>query len=145
MSSLLQQKLQDFLEAHKLPVATFEREAGLKTSVLRNILRGSSKRPTGDTLQAIANYMGCTVSELMGEGVKSLRASVPRDSPIVEKPKLLISALEVVLGCADDAGHPLTRQQAFSLAEDTYEYALQKKSTQVDLDFVKWRLGRLEP
>lgn len=146
MSSLLQQKIRDFIETKQLPLAAFEREAGLKTNVVRNILRGLSKRPTSDTLQAIANYMGCTIPELMGEETNSTRIPLRGPaSPLVEKPELLSESLEAVLKSAQKEGHKLTIKQAFALAEDVYEYALQKQSTYADMDFVKWRLGRLEP
>ena len=63
----LQQKIQNYITTHKLSVAGFERDAGLKTNVVRNILRGQSKRPTGETLQAIARMMECTVQDLLNK------------------------------------------------------------------------------
>ena len=143
MSSLLQKKIQDFLESNDLPVARFEREAGLKTNVLRNILRGTSKKPKTETLQAIETYMGCTRSDLLGDAVRSHRTSPQDTSPLVEHPSLLLDALDAVLKIALDKEQSLTFKQAFALAEDAYAYALQKKVTHVDEDFVVWRLSRL--
>ncbi|MBY0264422.1 MAG: helix-turn-helix transcriptional regulator [Holosporales bacterium] len=143
MSSLLQQKIRDFIETKQLPLAAFEREAGLKTNVVRNILRGLSKRPTSDTLQAIASYMGCTIPELMGEEANSTRTPLRGPaSPLVEKPELLSESLEAVLKSAQKANQQLTLLQAFSITEDVYNYALKKKSPHVDVDFIGWLLEK---
>ena len=87
--------------------------------------------------------MGCSVQELMGDAARLPRVPIKDTSPLVEHPALLAEALEVVLKSARDKVKPLTVKQAFSLAEDAYDYALQKKAAQVDQDFVLWRLSRL--
>lgn len=52
------------MKAKNLSILMLEREAGLKNHAVRNILRGKSKRPSADILQAIADVLGCTVKEL---------------------------------------------------------------------------------
>lgn len=139
MSTALQKNIRDYIEEHRLPIAAFEREAGLKTNVLRNVLRGDTKRPTSDTLQTIAAYMKCTVSELLGEEnrVKSFQEDL---SPVLEDPQTLICSLEVTTQKAHERGPPLTVKQALSLAETVYKYALKKDPPHVDPDFVSWLL-----
>ncbi|NUB35688.1 helix-turn-helix domain-containing protein [Azospirillum brasilense] len=44
-----------------------ERRAGLREGAAKNILRGKSKNPRADTLQKLAQALGCSVADLTGE------------------------------------------------------------------------------
>ena len=58
------------------------REAGVGTSFIRNIeARGSM--PSVDRVEKLAAYLGCTVSELIGETVPD-REPLPEDPVIAE-------------------------------------------------------------
>lgn len=144
VNSLLQQKMRDFISANRLPVAAFEREAGLKTNVARNILKGNVKRPTMDTLQPIAKYMGCSVSELLGEEQLAPKAPSLPPSPQLAHSNLLLAALQAVTQEASAKTHTLTIDRALSLAKEVYWYSLRKSPPVVELDFVAWLIEKEE-
>ena len=141
MDSALQKNLKHYLETTGLSVAALERKAGLKLNVARNILRGQSKKPSADNLQAISSVMGCTVQDLLGVKGEPLKDD-PKDSPIVERPDLLNEALAAVLQAAQDGGYALTLRQTFLILEEVYSYAVKKDAPGVDKDFVQWFVGR---
>ncbi|SRR5260221_1965889 len=63
----LKENIQRLLEKHKLSMKGLERKAGLKEKAVQNILAGYSKQPQIGTLRSIAETLGCTVSQLLGE------------------------------------------------------------------------------
>jgi transcriptional regulator with XRE-family HTH domain len=65
MASTLQMKIQDYLDRNYLSMKAMERKAGVKVNTVRNILRGQSKRPSGETLHALAKILECTVYDLL--------------------------------------------------------------------------------
>ena len=53
------------LKSLNLSIAGLERKAGLKINVARNIIAGYSKKPSAETLHAIAKALGCSVDNLL--------------------------------------------------------------------------------
>ena len=145
MDSSLQRKIKGYLENTGLSVAALERKAGLKTNVARNILRGQSKKPTGETLQAIAAVMGCSIQDLLqGRGGSSPANISPRseESPIVDYPELLNDALQCILKVIKDNDYKLTVQQITLILEEVYAYSIQKEPPNIDRDFIEWFIKR---
>lgn len=145
MDSNIQRKIKVYLESTGLSVAALERKAGLKTNVARNILRGQSKKPTGETLQAIAAVMKCTIQDLLqGRGGSSpLGDHTPsEESPVVEYPELLNEALQCILKVVKNNGYKLTLQQIVLILEEVYAYTIKKDPPNMDVDFIEWFVNR---
>lgn len=141
MSSQLQTKIKNFIDSHKTNVAAFERQAGLKTNVARNILRGQSKQPTGETLNAIAKAMGCTMDDLLNNTDTQILARASTASPIIEYPEILVDSLQCILDISKENKLSLTVQQILLMLGEVYTYSIKKSPPQVDADFVKWFLN----
>lgn len=145
MESSLQRKIKDYLETNNVSVAALERNAGLKTNVARNILRGISRKPTAVTLRAIADVMGCTVEELLGDRGE---VSQPRTKPSshrtlpLESPELLDNVLHSILAVIQKNNYQLTVQQTLFILEEVYAYTIKKESPMIDKDFVEWFVKR---
>jgi transcriptional regulator with XRE-family HTH domain len=145
MDSNLQRKIKVYLESTGLSVAALERQAGLKTNVARNILRGQSKKPTGETLQAIAAVMECSIQDLLqgGGGSGQMKDyTPPKLSPVVEYPELLNEALCCILKTAKNNGYKLTLQQITLILEEVYAYTIKKAPPNIDMDFIEWFVKR---
>jgi len=71
MATALQMKIQGYLDQNHLSMKGLERKAGVKVNTVRNILRGQSKRPSGETLQALAKILGCTIFDLLRDPQES--------------------------------------------------------------------------
>jgi transcriptional regulator with XRE-family HTH domain len=81
----LAENIQTRLDEQKISVSEFERLAGLKRSVVANILTGKSKNPTIEVVISIANRLGCSIEELLdtgfpeSKGTRSVNVN-PKDS-----------------------------------------------------------------
>src|SRR5205814_1517973 len=101
-----------------------------KINVARNILRGQSKKPTAETLQAIANVMECTVQDLLGvkkEIFSSTTCRTPEDgSPLLEYPEIFGESVQRALEVVADNKYKLTVKQLLTLVEEVYAYSIKK-------------------
>lgn len=137
MPNALQKKIRDHLDRTGYSIASFERMAGLKTNVLRNILNGYSLRPTPNTLNALAHAMNCSVPALLDKEEKHL-SSFAEDSLLVEKPELLVEALQIILQVANEHEYKLTVYNACAMLDEIYAYTVQKNPPMIDKDFINW-------
>ncbi|MGC8483796.1 MAG: helix-turn-helix domain-containing protein [Thermodesulfobium sp.] len=145
MGSFLQRRIKNYLDATGLSVSALERKAGLKLNVARNILRGQSKKPTAETLQAIANVMGCTVSDLLGVKMETFKSDIrpPSDgTPLLEAPEVLDEALHAILEVIKNNNYKMTVRQTLLILEEVYSYTLKKTPPKIDKDFVEWFVKR---
>jgi transcriptional regulator with XRE-family HTH domain len=86
--SVIRDELRRRMEANEFNQKSLARAAQLNETAVRDILKGRSKNPRVDTLQAIAKVLGCTVNDLIGE--TGLQAEV-------EELKARIAGLEAEL------------------------------------------------
>lgn len=139
MTTTLQETLQAYINKKGLSVAALERKAGLKLNVLRNILKGQSKKPTAETLQGIAGAIGCSVEDLLaGRTETTSEFNKLIHSPTVEHPLLLQDTLKAILDYAASNKLTFTVQQTLYILEETYAYFVQKTPPQIDKDFIEW-------
>jgi transcriptional regulator with XRE-family HTH domain len=126
--------------------SALERKAGLKINVARNIVRGQSKRPTAETLQAIANAMECTVQDLLGVKKEKFTPDPLKamdDSLLVENSDLLAHSLEGILKITKDNKYTFTLQQMLLILGEAYTYSVKKDPPKVDMDFIEWFIKRI--
>ena len=146
MESALQRKIKNYLEANKVSVSALEREAGLKSNVVRNIIRGLSKKPTAVTLRAIADVMGCTVEDLLGGKAETHKPEMKSSSErpvLLEAPELLDNSLHAILKIIHENNYQLTLQQTLFVLGEVYAYSIQKDPQSIDKDFVEWFIKRI--
>lgn len=147
MSPYLQKQIQNRLEEKNLTINALEKQAGLKRSAARNILQGLSKKPSAETLKAIANVLGCSVDDLIGPNDSSLTSiSFKTNSTSkVTHPwneKLYVNTLNAILKNLKDKKPDLKFEQVTALIGEVYKYSLAKKSDKIDQDFVKWIINK---
>lgn len=143
MTTPLQETLKAYLEKHGLSVAELERQAGLKLNVLRNIIKGQSRKPTAETLRGIAGAIGCSVEDLLaGRTETTSEFNKLLNSPKVEHPQLLQDTLKAILDYAKRNKLTFTVQQTLFILEETYAYFIQKTPPQIDTDFMDWFIGK---
>ncbi|MBA3814582.1 MAG: helix-turn-helix transcriptional regulator [Alphaproteobacteria bacterium] len=144
MESFLQRRIKNYLDATGLSVSALERNAGLKINVARNILRGQSKRPTAETLQAIANVMECTVQDLLGVKKESFTSKQPDDgSSLLEDPEIFFESVQSTLKVISGNQYKLTVKQTTMIIEEVYAYSMKKSPPHVEMDFVEWFIKRV--
>lgn len=145
METALQQTIQGYIDKNGLSVAGMERNAGLRVNVIRNVLRGQSKRPTTQTLQALAKLMGCEIQDLLSEDGDHSTSSIQMASEtVIKKPEILKKVLDVALEVCDKTDITLTMKQLSSILDEVYSYTIKKSPPEVDADFVKWYISKIK-
>ncbi len=141
VNTKLQQEIQERMVDKNLSVAGLEKKAGLRMSAVRNILRGQSKRPSAEILQAIARTLECSITDLIGEEQAKVDSpSIANNKSIrFNNPQLLANATEMVTKLLSSRQHNLTLQQVLHLVEQIYSYSAQNsQSNDIDTKFANW-------
>lgn len=135
MTQTLSTKLLEALKANDLSIRELERQAGLKKSVVHNIIAGKSKTPTIKTLMAICNVLGCTVEELAGVNSKS--ASV-EENLLPFDPILMIECVRTVGEIFETLHIQADVNKAIELIQEVFNYCGRKQDRIIDRDFAQW-------
>ena len=131
------------MKAKNISITSLEREAGLKTHSVRNILRGKSKRPSAEILQAVADVLGCSVRDLLtGQGLfhgekGEASQKVLLDTPYIHK-QVFYDTVQILNQKIDEKHLSLSVKQFLTCVEEIYLHALQSKEPAVDQVFVDW-------
>lgn len=144
MTTALQKTLQTYIDQNGLSVAGMERQAGLRINVVRNILRGQSKRPTAETLQALAKLMGCSIQDLLSEDDDKISDRFQGKIDLkIDNPDILRMSLDTILKICDEKGMHLKMKQIVSTMDEVYTYSIKKDPPEVDRTFVEWYLSKI--
>lgn len=147
MTSALQKQIKIRMKAKELSIAALEREAGLKISAVRNILSGQSKKPSAETLQAIANVLGCSVRDLLDKEISNI-ASMPHSIKDSEEtfhewhPTLFGKTIDVIQEIFDKKKYTPSAEEMIFFVKEIYFYALEKNSKKLDPKFAEWFIER---
>jgi transcriptional regulator with XRE-family HTH domain len=149
MSTALAQQLSTRMKAKNLSASTLEREAGLKTHAVLNILRGKSKKPSAEALQAIATILGCTVADLLSNQDIFFEEEEGRPksdllTTFYDHPILLEDTIKLVNKKILQNEFHLTVQQVLTCVEEIYIHSLQKNLSKADQDFADWFMDLME-
>lgn len=134
-------KLRRVMDERQISIYALERSAGMKPSVVQNIIYGRSKNPGVDTVKAIAKALNCSVSDLIEETDGDQHplfdnSLEPWDlSCFVE----VLKAIELVV---QEKNLTISQKDTFSLAQEIYNYAMHNPSKIVDPIFVRWLLDK---
>ena len=133
------------MKAKNISIATLEREAGLKTHSVRNILRGKSKKPSAEILQAVADVLGCSVRDLLtGHGLFHGEEGEPSQKVLLDGPythkQVFYDTVQVLNQKIEEKHLSLSIKQFLTCVEEIYLHALQSKELAVDQVFVDWFL-----
>lgn len=143
MSTQLAKQILARMQAKNLSGIALEREAGLKPHSVQNILRGKSKKPSAEILQAVSNVLGCTVKDLLEnqEAFQEVELFEPKKEILKTQYKcsdLLMETVKIVNDILKQKEHDLTIEQVLSCVEKIYLHSLKKAPPHVDQDFAEW-------
>lgn len=86
MTSVVKEKITEYMKAEKLSIAELERRAGLSIHSVRNILKGRIKKPSAQSLQAIAEALNCSLSDLIRADNVTFLPKKEKISPPIDYP-----------------------------------------------------------
>ena len=81
----LQKNLGKIIKDRNYQITELERKAGLKKNNIYNILKGMSKKPSAELLQAVADALGVTVKDLYNPSVETRDYLNNEDFDLMEK------------------------------------------------------------
>lgn len=143
MSTQIAKQISTRMRAKNLSLTTLEKEAGLRPHAVQNILRGKSKKPSAELLQAVADVLGCNVRDLLHpqEPYPEDDLSSPKKEFLqrpYEHQDLFVETVKLVNHILKEKENPLTIEQFMKCVEEIYIQSLQKDSTKVDEEFAEW-------
>lgn len=142
MSTPLAKQIFVRMKAKNLSIASLEREAGVSAHSVQNILRGKSKKPNAEIVQALADVLGCTVRDLLKKDdlFREENADSPKErlNNTLDYPDLLLEIVGWVNNKGRQENKRLTIKQTMTCIEEIYLYSLEKDPTKMDQDFAEW-------
>ena len=142
MSTPLAKQIFVRMKAKNFSIASLEREAGVSAHSVQNILRGKSKKPNAEIVQALADVLGCTVRDLLKKD--DLFREESTDSPkerlnnTLDYPDLLLEIVGWVNNKGRQENKRITIKQTMTCIEEIYLYSLERDPTKMDQDFAEW-------
>lgn len=132
------------MEEKNLSIAELERRAGLSIHSVRNILKGRIKKPSAQSLQAIAEALECSIIDLMNDGAHS-SVMLPHElerkykkSPLLECPDLMVDCASTVLKLVTEASHKITVDEFLDIVRKVYFYSSKEEPRTLDMRFTEW-------
>ncbi len=141
----IKDEIRDRLEDKRLSISTLEKEAGLKKSAVSNILLDRSKKPSYETIKAIAKVFDCSPEELVGIDEKNYNILNTRNAETSSNKQLawnpdLYNNTVIAFNkfCEKNSRLPKNLSAAVTIIDEIYNFHLKKKTNNIDDDFVEW-------
>ncbi len=144
MDSEVKEKIIERMEERNLSIAELERRAGLSIHSVRNILKGRIKKPSAQSLQAIAEALDCSIIDLMNNsptaiGQHSLDLERKfKKSPILECPDLMVECTSTVLKLIKKSETKVTVDEYLDIVKKVYFYSSKEEPRKLDIRFAEW-------
>ena len=138
MTSVVKEKITEYMKAEKLSIAELERRAGLSIHSVRNILKGRIKKPSAQSLQAIAEALNCSLSDLIRADNVTFLPKKEKISPPIDYPDLMLECTRIVLGLVTYASPHASVDEYLDIVRKVYAYSSKEEPRKVDLRFAEW-------
>lgn len=149
MKKNFKDEIREKMHDQQISVTSLEKEANLKKSAVSNILNNRSKKPNYKTIEAIATALGCTAFDLIGvdeEKYNDLLMRTPKkpsDKQISWDPELFNkTTIAFNDSCKRNDRKPRSLSIAMALINEIYSFAIHKKLSEPDQEFVDWVVVR---
>lgn len=147
MSAYVARQIAVRITAKNLSIADLERAAGLNAHAVRNIIRGHSKKPSAEVLQAVSEVLGCTVKDLLTQQttLREERDSSSKEkimNSVCESWEFLQHTVKFVKEQMQLEGKKhkkkSTIKQSLTCVEEIYIHSLSRDPSKVDEEFGEW-------
>ena len=132
------------MEAKNLSIAELERLAGLSIHSVRNIVKGRIKRPSAQSLQAIAEALECSIVDLVDSSPLSMDEHSyaaqrrKRNSPPLIHHTLMLECCSVVIDVANEYKNELSIDDYLDMVKKIYTYSSKEDPIKLDMRFAQW-------
>ena len=137
-----------------ISVHALEKQAGLKSSAIHNILYGRSKNPSIKVIKAIADALECDISELIDGEWSQTVEKISETSRHVGPPplgggdsiqwnsNLYLKSFERVNSLLKSKGSSLTKEKILNIVDEIYSYSQKTGRNEVDDFFAEWLVDK---
>jgi transcriptional regulator with XRE-family HTH domain len=147
--TILKEKIIEFMKERNLSIAALERQAGLSTHAVRNIVKGRIKRPSAQSLQAIAKALECSLTDLMkqsptrnGEAKKIINIIIrKKKNVILNDIGLMRECSQTIFSLMKDRDKVLPIDDYLDILKTLYSYSSFEIIRKVDHKFARWILS----
>ncbi|MBA3814702.1 MAG: helix-turn-helix transcriptional regulator [Alphaproteobacteria bacterium] len=143
----LQSKLKSQLLKSNLSIREVERRAGLNRSALSNILQGKSKNPTLHILYALAEVLGCTLSDFIETseheettGLQSAKVQIAFPTLV----PLLHQTMDIVSNHFKNIKYEPNLEQFWICVKKVYVHALENHNSEIDHLYAEWLIDKFK-
>lgn len=141
MTSILKEKIQEYINTQTFSVRELERQSGLGHNAIHNILSDRSKSPSIDTVLKIADAFNCSLDEMLGRTKFIHRPQPSTNSVIILDTNLFkMVCINVAEFIESNNIQDLKLLDAVHCIEEIYKYCLNNSSKALDKNFAKWFL-----
>ncbi|WP_375327172.1 helix-turn-helix domain-containing protein [Candidatus Tisiphia endosymbiont of Nemotelus uliginosus] len=130
----LQKNLEKLIKDHNYQIADLERKAGLRKNNIYNIIKGISKKPSAELLQAVADVFGLTVKDLFTMATSSYPSLTSEDLD------LLTTVAQQVIAEIKAQQLKVSGMDVTSIINEVFDYSVESKLPVADEKFIKWIL-----
>ena len=144
MASALKEKIIERMEAKNLSIAELERRAGLSIHSVRNILKGRIKKPSAQSLQAIAEALECSIIDLMSasplisEGYAFEAPGRIRKRSPLNYPDLMLECSQKILDLITEKKLKVSVDEYLDVVKKVYFYSSREEPRKFDMRFAEW-------
>lgn len=134
-----------------ISVHALEKQAGLKSSAIHNILYGRSKNPSVKVIKAIANALECDISELINDERPQTEEKTSEKTGLFSpgggdniqwNSKLYLKSFERVNSLLKRKGSSLTKEKILNVVDEIYSYSQKTGRDEVDDFFAEWLVDK---
>lgn len=144
MASALKEKIIERMEAKNLSIAELERRAGLSIHSVRNIVKGRIKKPSAQSLQAIAEALECSIVDLLNapstldQDFSHISQRSSKKSPPLDYPGLMLECVQLVSRRTADCAPKVSVDEYLDMIKKIYLYSSREEPRALDLRFAEW-------
>ena len=144
MTTSLKEKIIERMDAKNFSIAELERRAGLSIHSVRNILKGRIKKPSAQSLQAIAEALECSIIDLMSNA-PAAPSPFPTESRVRTKKRTALDHPNLMKECANqvlDILHQkklkISVDEYLEITKKVYFYSSREEPRNFDMRFAEW-------
>lgn len=130
----LQKNLEKIIKERNYQITELERKAGLKKNNIYNILKGISKKPSAELLQAVADALGVTVKDLYNPTAETRNYLNEDDFALIEK--ILKNVIEEIR----NLDLKVTEVDLVNVVLEVFNYSKPDSQKELDKKFINWIL-----
>ncbi len=144
MASALKEKIIERMEAKNLSIAELERRAGLSIHSVRNILKGRIKKPSAQSLQAIAEALECSILDLMSPAPLTSGGYSPQSQGRMRKrspldyPDLMLNCSKKIIDLITERKLKVSVDEYSEIVKKVYFYSSREEPRKFDMRFAEW-------